>query len=69
MLRTKSGKVLKAEGEDNIFVQAESVKGAKLYNQLKPFGNPNQLLSAIYLLMQLFLLLKVTLSIPSSTKH
>ena len=58
MLRTKLGKVLKEESEGSACVQAQSVKGVKLYNQsaLKPFGlgSPNQLLSAIYLLMQLF---------------
>lgn len=73
MLRTKLGKVLKEEGEDNTCVQAQSVKRVKLFNQsaLKPFGlgSPNQLLSAIYLLMQLFLPLKVMLSVPHSTNH
>lgn len=64
--KNKLGKVSKEEGEDNT-----CVKGVKLYNQssFKPFGlgSPNQLLTALYLLMQLFLMLKVTLSIPHST--
>lgn len=58
MLGTKLGKVLKEEGEDNVCVQAQSVKGVKLYNQssFKPcgLGSSNQLLSAIYLLMHFF---------------
>ena len=68
MLRAKLGKVLKKECEDDA-----CVKGLTLYNQssFKPFGfgSPSHLLSTIYLLMQLFLLLKVLLSIPHSTSH
>lgn len=73
MLRTKLGKVLKEEGEDNTCVQAQGVKGVKLYNQssLKPFGlgSLNELLLAIYLLMQLILLLKVVLGTAYSTNR
>lgn len=44
----------------------------KIYNSsLKPFGldSPNQLFLAIYLVMQLFLLLKVMLSLSHSKNH